>query len=234
MYKTLLFDLDGTLLSMDMQEFVERYLESVSHRFNHLFKHGDFVSGLLQSTQAMLINKDGNKTNEEVFMEDFLPRIRLPRKDLIAMFNDYYINDFPKLQYYTRAEPLVRGIVEMAVKQKREVVIATNPVFPEIAIKQRLQWADVGHLPFSLVTSYENMHFCKPHLEYYEEILTKLNRQPGECLMIGNDAREDLAAAGVGIHTFLLKNDLINDTAETYQADHEGYLEDLYQFICTL
>jgi FMN phosphatase YigB (HAD superfamily) len=233
MYKTLLFDLDGTLLSMDMHEFVERYLESISCRFAHLFKHGDFVAKLMQSTQTMLMNKDPFKTNEEVFMEDFLPRSGLSRKEVTVMFTDYYIRDFPKLQCYTRAEPLIKGILEVAVKQKRELVIATNPVFPEIAIRQRLQWAGIGHLPFRLITTYENMHFCKPHLEYYAEILKKLNRLPGDCLMIGNDAREDLAANGVGISTFLLKNHLINDATETYAADHEGYLEDLYRLVCS-
>ena len=144
-----------------------------------------------------------------------------------------YIRDFPKLQCYTRAEPLIKRILEVAAKQKRELVIATNPVFPEIAIRQRLQWAGIGHLPFRLITTYENMHFCKPHLEYYSEILKKLNRLPGDCLMIGNDAREDLAANGVGISTFLLKNHLIDDATETYAADHEGYLEDLYRLVCS-
>ncbi len=234
MYKTLLFDLDGTLLSMNMQEFVERYLNSVTTRFVHLFKPEEFVDHLLQSTQAMLMNKDPKKTNEEVFMENFLPRVRLPRQEITATFTEYYNTEFTSLQRYTKSEPLAKNIVEQAVAQNIEVVIATNPVFPEIAIQRRLQWAGIDHLPFRLVTTYEKMHFCKPHLEYYNEILTLLNRLPGECLMIGNDAREDLAAKGVGIDTYLLKNDLVNDEEIAYRPDHEGYLEDLFHFICNL
>ena len=234
MYKTLLFDLDGTLLSMNMHEFVERYLDSINLRFEILFKPGDFLGRLLQSTQAMIMDKNPDKTNEDVFMENFLPHVSFSRRELIDLFNDYYKRDFPRLQYYTHAEPLAKKIVEQAVSRKREVVIATNPVFPEVAIRQRLQWAGLDHVPFRLVTTYENMHFCKPHLEYYNEILKTLNRLPGECLMIGNDAREDLAAKDVGIDTFLLKNDLINAEEEVCRPDHEGYLEDLYQFICSL
>lgn len=234
MYKTLLFDLDGTLLSMNMQEFVKRYLHNVTACFVHLFKPEDFVNHLLQSTQAMLVNRDPKKTNEEVFMENFLPRIGLSRQEIINMFTEYYNSDFTCLQRYTKTEPLAKNIVEQAIAQNIEVVIATNPVFPEVAIQRRLQWAGIDHLPFRLVTTYEKMHFCKPHLEYYSEILTIVNRLPGDCLMIGNDVREDLAAKGVGIDTFLLKNDLVNDEGIVYEPDYEGYLDDLFRFICDL
>ncbi|MEW5920000.1 MAG: HAD family hydrolase [Bacillota bacterium] len=235
MFKTLLFDLDGTLLPLDREEFITRYLESIAPRFAHLCKPADFVKKLLQSTHVMMVNKNPEKTNEEVFWEDFIPRTGLSREELLPIFTDYYSLVFPGLRRHTRPEPLAQRIVDLAFAQKREVVIATNPVFPETAIRQRLKWVGIDHLPFRLITTYENMHFCKPYLEYYEEILTKLNRDPRECLMIGNDTREDLAAAGVGIATYLVKNHLVNDdTREAYETNFEGYLEDLHQFICSL
>ncbi len=232
MFKTLLFDLDGTLLSLNRDEFVARYLDSIAPRFAHLLEPAVFVKKLLQSTRTMLLNREAAQTNEEVFWEDFITRTGLSREILLPVFTDYYERDFPRLQRYARPEPLARGLIEKAFLQGREVVIATNPVFPEMAIRQRLKWAGIAHLPFHLITTYENTHFCKPHPEYYAEILNLLGRRPGECLMVGNDTREDLAAARLGIATYLVKNNLINDGGEPYEADFEGYLEDLYTFIC--
>lgn len=69
------------------------------------------------------------------------------------------------------------------------MVIATNPLFPRTAIEQRLQWAGVGADEFSyaLVTTYEIMHASKQHPAYYREILGRIKREPGECLMVGDD-----------------------------------------------
>ena len=233
MFKTLLFDLDGTLLPLDRDEFINRYLESVASYFAQLCEPAVFIKVLLQSTQAMIMNKKPDKTNEEVFWDDFIRRMGRSRAELLPLFTDYYFHNFPALQRYTRPEPIVRQMVEAVFAQNKEVVIATNPVFPETAIRHRLKWAGIDHLPFRLVTTYENTHFCKPYPEYYAEILRELDRDPRECIMIGNDTREDLAAAHLGIATYLVKNNLIMDDGDSYFADYEGYLEDLHQFICS-
>ena len=53
----------------------------------------------------------------------------------------------------------------------RKVVVATNPMFPETAILQRVQWAGFPEdgAGFDLVTTIENSHATKAHSEYYSE-----------------------------------------------------------------
>ncbi len=90
------------------------------------------------------------------------------------------------------------------------MAVATNPIFPEIALKKRILWAGLDPGDFALVTTYENSHFCKPNPDYYREILEKLDADPAETVMIGNDTAEDLAAQKAGIRTFIITDCLID------------------------
>ena len=110
------------------------------------------------------------------------------------------------------------------------MVVATNPVFPLQAIRERLRWGGFGDTEFTLITSYENMHFCKPRRQYYKEILRMLGRKPAECWMIGNDVGEDLVAGELGISTFLVQDYLIPGRKEP-AATRTGYMADLPNFV---
>ncbi|MGI6575263.1 MAG: HAD family hydrolase [bacterium] len=231
MYKTLLFDLDGTLLNLDIDRFLPIYFRALTTRFAHLMAPAEFIFHLMASTEAMINNKDQRLTNEEAFMLDFVPRISISREELMPILEDFYRHDFAKLADDTFFLPLAQKTVKNALEKGFEVVIATNPVFPRLAMEHRLHWAGLKDCPFRLVTTYENMHFCKPHIEYYKEILTLIGREPAECLMIGNDVQEDLVAGQIGIKTFLVKDCLINRLPKDPVADYQGYLADLYRFI---
>ena len=91
-----------------------------------------------------------------------------------------------------------------------ELVLATNPIFPQVATYSRLRWAGFQPEDFSLITTYENSTSCKPNLAYYQEILQKIGRAPSECLMVGNDVTEDLCVRELGMEAFLLTDCLIN------------------------
>lgn len=234
MFKTILFDLDGTLLDIDMDVFIPRYFDLISAKFSYLIKPHDFIEHLLFSTRLMLADKDPQKTNEQVFMNAFIPRIGISLEELQPVLTDFYTNDFGQLGKYTRREPLAVKIIDLAFKKGYEVVIATNPVFPRLAIEHRLNWAGIKDYSYKLITTYENMHFCKPHREYYEEILSVLGRKPEECLMVGNDVEEDLPAGTAGIKTYLTKNYILNETENSrYPADYLGYLDDFHKFMKT-
>lgn len=231
MYNTLLFDLDGTLLELDMRVFVPKYIDALSHHFSSLVEPARFSEHLLQGVRAMVLNKDPRMTNEEVFLEHFLKNLEISRDELMPQLNDFYHNSFGDLAIYARQKPLARTIMQQAFSKRCNVVIATNPVFPRAAILHRLCWAGVSDFSYSLVTSYENMHFCKPHPEYYEEILQVLKLQPRDCLMIGNDTRDDLVAHKAGIKTFLVHDLRVDRGDQAHDADYEGSLEDLLGFI---
>ena len=227
MIKAVLFDLDGTLLPVNTDELIKAYLGLLSRKFSGLVDSGEFIRALMYSTGKMMDNRDPAKLNRDVFMEEFIPLMGKAEPELEAMFLEFYAQDFPGLISYAAPRKESRDTVLRALDRGWDVVIATNPVFPEQAVVERLKWIGVSGADCRLITSYENMHFCKPYLEYYREILEHIEREPSECLMVGNDVEEDLAAAELGIKTVLVTDYLINRRGKEYRADFITTLEKL-------
>ena len=111
------------------------------------------------------------------------------------------------------------------------VALATNPLFPRVATHSRIRWAGLEPEDFELVTTYESSRFCKPNLRYYEEILDQLQVQPGECLMVGNDADEDMVAERLGMRVFLLTDCLINRHEQDISRWPRGSFDALLAYV---
>jgi len=225
--KALLFDLDGTLLGMDWRVFISEYLKSLSAQFVDLMEPEVFSTRLMAATQVMVDSQDPSKTNEETFIDAFFAGLEVTPEELMPRFDAFYLNQFPKLARYTEAIPEARDVILAALDLGLMVVVATNPVFPKEAIFERMRWAKIEDLPFRLVTSYEFMHYCKPHQTYYREILDILGLAPNDCLMVGNDVEEDLPAGLLGMKTFLADRYLISRGELCYEPDGRGSLLDL-------
>lgn len=234
--KAILFDLDGTLLGIDMDFFLKKYFEKMvaMARERGLEKTQTLVKQVWRATEAMIMNKDPRRTNREVFEEDFFRDFHHPPSVMRPFFDEFYECGFGQLKEHCWCLPEVRPIMEKVFDKGYRVIIATNSVFPRAALQQRLNWAGVGDFPYELITSYEVMHFTKPHVEYYREITDFIGLPPGECLMVGNDVGEDLCAARLGMKTFLVKDQLINSRNLPIAADYEGYLADFKQFVDSL
>lgn len=231
MIKTLLFDLDGTLLPLNVDFFLQHYFRSLTARFAELVPPKQLIAQIMRATEAMIRNNDRTKTNQQVFTEDFFRDFPRPAEEIMPLFDEFYANEFPKLREYAGNNPAARMALEAAVAKGYDLVVATNPVFPRQAIMERLRWAQVDDFSFQLITAYEEMHFCKPNPAYYYEILELLQLKPEECLMIGNDVEEDLAARTLGIKTFLVEDFLLNPKGIAYETDYRGRLVDLVGFI---
>lgn len=210
MTKYLLFDLDGTLLPLDTDSFIPTYVNSITRYFSRVIDPKTFSHQLMASCYAMIEDLDPARTNEEKYMADFFAHIDREPAEFIPLFSDYYQRYYHEVRDVVQPDPLARKIVTNAVDKGLQIVLATNPVFPRDAVEQRMQWAGIADLPWKLVTSYENTHFCKPHIEYYAEILEQIGARPEECLHIGNDMNEDMPAAKLGVRVAMVTDCLIN------------------------
>jgi FMN phosphatase YigB (HAD superfamily) len=205
MFKAILFDLDDTLLANSMAAFVPAYFQAFGRYVAHLIRPDRFVSELMRGSRAMDANDGTGPTNEEAFAAVFYPALGYEPEELRPVFERFYAEEFPKLRAMARPIPEARLLVEWAFKNGLQVAIATNPMFPRTAVEQRLEWAGVPvtEFDYALVTTYEIMHATKSHPAYYREIVSKLGREPKECLMVGDDWKHDMApAAMVGIPIF--------------------------------
>jgi FMN phosphatase YigB (HAD superfamily) len=219
------FDLDGTLLDVDMTAFLAQYLRDAAARLAHLIPPDQFVPHLMRATNVMVEN-DGRATNEAVFWEAFTPLVGRERAELEPAFAAFYTEDFPRLQALTRRKEGARAVVQAALAAGCDVLITTNPVFPATAISQRLEWAGLGDLPFRRVTTYENSRYCKPNTRFFDALAEELGRPPAECLVVG-DEDMDMVAALAGYPTFLTPSAATNLSPTTPNPTHRGSLADV-------
>lgn len=219
--KALLCDLDGTLLDVDMEEFMKPYFAALVPYVSPYLPGVEVVKALMASTQAMMASHP-TLTNEEAFWSDFTARVHVAREAIEPVFVRFYKEVFPSLGRYTRQVPEARVLVQAAMAHGLDVVVATNPIFPAIAIETRLGWAGLAGLPFRHVTTMENSHYTKPSRAYFEEILAVIGRRPEECLMVGNDPQMDLPEVDLGLRTFL-----VSAVPDGAAVDFHGTLRDL-------
>lgn len=231
MIKTVLFDLDGTLLPMDQDTFTNAYFKELAKKMAPFgYNPDELVKGVWKGTGAMVRN-DGTKTNEEAFWEVFLKIFGEEHKKDLDTFTEFYENEFNKAKAVCGFNEASAEVIATLKEKGKKVVLASNPLFPMIAQKSRMNWAGLNTDDFAYITSYENSHYCKPSKEYYTEIAELLDLNPEECLMVGNNATEDMVAREAGMNVFLLTDCLINDDNVDLSQFRQGGFRELKELI---
>lgn len=230
----ILFDLDGTLLPLDQDLFIRSYMSALStYMEQHGFEPSVFQETIWRSTGSMMHN-DGSYLNEQVFWDIFTRVYGKNARKCEPILETFYHTHFPKIQndcgYTPEAAHTVQTLKEMGLS----LVLATQPVFPAIATQTRMSWAGLKPEDFIYYTTYENSSFCKPNPGYYLEILERIHADPSECLMVGNDAEEDLAAETVGMRVFLLTDCLLNRKGKELSGYPQGDWAALMDYIRSL
>lgn len=218
-----LFDLDGTLLDVDVREFLPRYFRALDEAVSPSFPRVDLVPAVLAATGAMQRPHPG-LTNREVFYRDFELKTGIDLEEEWPVFERFYREVFPTLGAPYKPMPGARGAVLAARAAGWRVAIATQPIFPLVAIEHRLRWAGLGDLEFDLVTTYEVMEACKPQPAFFLQVCATIGCAPGDCVMVGDDAEADMAAGAVGIETFYVGRG-------SAVADHSGTMDDVPAFL---
>ena len=226
--KNILLDLDGTLLPIDMDHFLQLYFKALTEEFSDLKDEEEFIQILMQATEEMIKN-DGEKVNEEIFKDAFFNKLNIENEnEIMERFDKFYKNKYPKLKNKLDLESKSAELIDILKKADKNLIIATNPLFPREAIEERISWTGIDPDIFDYITCYEEMHYAKPNPKFYSEIAKKVNIDPSEAIMIGNNSKEDMIAKKVGMKTYLIKDFLI-DEGGSIEPDWEGSLAELIE-----
>jgi HAD superfamily hydrolase (TIGR01549 family) len=230
MPNALLLDLDDTLLHNSMGDFLPRYFGALSQAVSTVMEREPFLKALQFATQKVIRDTTVAETNETVFWEHFNPLLPIPRDEMMPLLNRFYDEVFPTLDADTAPMAGATELVAVAKTAGWKVVVATNPIFPEVANRHRMIWAGLNPADFDLITSYENMHSTKPHASYYAEIAERLGVEARDCVMAGNHLSNDIVGAqAVGMRTFWITEYAIADAEVT--PDGEGTLAQLQAWL---
>ena len=231
---TILFDLDGTLLPMDMDAFTHGYFSLLAKKLAPLgYEAKALIDGIWAGTAAMVKN-DGSRSNEDAFWAKFTSIYGQQALEHLPVFEEFYANEFQGAQSVCGHTPQAAEVIALVKQKGLRVALATNPIFPAIATQSRIRWAGLSPEDFELYTTYENSRYCKPNLDYYRDILSKLDVKPEECLMVGNDMSEDMIARELGMQVFLLTDCIINKKDEDISAYPHGGYPELLEYIRAL
>jgi FMN phosphatase YigB (HAD superfamily) len=230
----LLLDLDGTLLTNSMETFLPAYLKALA---KHLADHADpeqMISSLMAGTQQMNNNRRPDRTLKDAFDGTFYPALGWTEAGMRDTLLAFYQKVFPGFKELTTFRPAAVELVQEAQRRGYKIGIATNPLFPRIAIDQRLAWAglspDTSGIEY--ISSYENFHFAKPEPAYLAEFLAKMGWPEGPVVYVGNDPQLDIEPAHkMGLKTFYVQEERGPAPGSTPDLSPGGKLADFLPWL---
>jgi len=241
MLEAVLIDLDNTMVLFDETGFYLRYMERVVPYFEDIVPAEQFRDRLLRGIRGLLRN-NGRINNQGYFLDQFCDGCESLRQDVWARFLRFYQTEYDQIPVAVKKPDGLEALLDQLSAWGLRVVVATNPLFPEIAQHVRMSWVGLEPQRFCLLTHLENMSYVKPRPEYYQQICDIIGVSPQTCLMVGNDAVNDMVAGTVGLKTFLTTEaDLIDYGAitkgrnirpgQSYPADFSGPLSDVAKVV---
>jgi FMN phosphatase YigB (HAD superfamily) len=226
MIKLVLLDLDNTLLSNPDMAFAQAYLSLVDRHFLEALD----ISGISQHIRRFIRMASDDQTGTQALYPLALTLLaeatgKTPPIIQTALA-DFYTQHYPTLAACVQPIAGAAALIRHLRDQDIAVVIATNPIYPETAIQQRMAWAQLPDEKdtYALITTAENMHFAKPDPAYYAEIVARVGVEPDEALLVGDSSRNDiLPAHTIGIPSFQI---IGTDETSTPEAQASGSLHD--------
>ncbi len=206
--KAVLLDLDDTLL-LGGDAFLQNLILELTQYLHREVGLPDSPEHLIRGVRAVVQNFSPTVRIDTLYRDTLVKT--LPSPDLAPLLDEkihqFYQDVYPGLSRFMRPDPSALPLVEWLFEHEYTVVIATNPIYLQSGIEQRMAWAGLQTWPFARFTHAENSHFTKPHPQYYEEIMAHVGLEPYETIMVGNDWQNDIvAAAKTGMRTFWITN----------------------------
>ena len=197
MIKAVLLDMDNTLLGNPDARFAAAFRELFDNFFREEYGVEGSVAALRDGIGNIGRPRQPIPTNFEAMLDCLELALPLSREEIGAALARFYGEIYPKLQPLIEPEAGAGDLIAQLLQQGLLVALATNPLYPESAILQRLDWAGLGGWidEFAFITHSENMHYAKPQPEYHAETIARVGVEPDEALMVGDSAVNDIQPA---------------------------------------
>ncbi|MCH3943538.1 MAG: HAD family hydrolase [Atopobiaceae bacterium] len=209
MIKAVLFDMDDTLLDINLTLFATRFYAREARILGHVARKPWIPIGAAIVRSYLAVADEGREddlTNESLFDQTFERATGIPLDEpAIADALGYYEREIlPHMNgTLVNAHPEPGGLA--AVDKARDlgltVALATNPSFSEAVVRCRMRWAGIDGEDFARVSHMGNSTRVKPSARYYEEFCSAIGFAPYECIMVGNDASRDFPRPDCGLVT---------------------------------
>ena len=92
----------------------------------------------------MFKHNDSNNFVLESFVNYFTDKTGISREETYNNFQKFYMNEFGELEKACEKIEVGPKIIEILKRMNKKIVLATNPVFPEIATRRRCEWAGLS------------------------------------------------------------------------------------------
>ncbi len=200
-WAAVLFDLDGTLLDIDGEGFLDAYIDALMDWWRP-----DDATAFRQAVMAAsvpIFAPHPGRTNGEVFRSHLAAHLGTTPADILARLRRFHHESLATLRFPARALPEARACVLHCLDLGLRIAVATTPIYMPEVIGLRLKWAGLADLPWELVTDSERMQTCKPHPAYFAEAAGQLGLQTQRCVMVGDDPLQDGPAGQTGMAVLL-------------------------------
>ena len=208
MIKAVLLDLDNTLLRNPDRRWVAAFRQAWDRHFAERY-HIYHASNALRHAIGRLNREPASyRANADTILDALALELPLAKAQLRAAVAGFYAGDYCRLKAITAPIDLAAELVATLLEQNLLVAIATNPLFPEAATRERIGWAGLSGFmsDFAFITHSENMRFAKPSAAYFAETVARVGVEPDETLLVGDSALNDIApSSAIGIHTWQVK-----------------------------
>lgn len=193
-------DYDGTLVKNSEEKFMKTYFSILSRKVKLPVEK--IFNLVMDSIYEITKIEDPSKNLFERFLESISKKTGKSKDYWYNIFLDFYKNEFDELRKIIKVNEKLTNFIK---NSNYKFIFASNPLFPEIAVKKRIDFANLSPENFFYIATMENSHYAKPNPKFFAEILEKIGVAADKCLMIG-DTENDKASEKVGIKFINVNN----------------------------
>ena len=205
--KTLLIDLDGTLLgshSFWLKIFFTFHFVHSLHTYGISLIKGIKILHSLKLSMGNQTHQGNGIVNWTKAIAFFSQLSGKSLEDSEKILTSTSMMCFKKSHMTLFPVPEAKEFIEWARHHFR-LILATNPLWPLDVVLFRLNISEIEKNHFEFITHAGVMSASKPHIKYYQELQVMKNLDVQTCMMIGNDEKKDGPARKLGIDVFIIK-----------------------------